>query len=151
VRYREVESGFVLAKIRAKPILGWGLGDTIFWGQPWQGDPPQEQSYTHVGYLWLFWREGILGGAVFLLLLAIAALWPGRARGGVLVNAIKIGCQASIVAILIMNFAYPEFHQGSQETFVMGFLVAYCALPVVSRHRSPPTRSRRMSRAAASP
>jgi O-antigen ligase len=141
VRYREVESGFVLAKIRAKPILGWGLGDTIFWGQPWQGDPPQLQSYTHVGYLWLFWREGILGGAVFLLLLAISALWPGRARAGVLVNAVKTGCQASIVAILIMNFAYPEFHQGSQETFLMGLLVAYCALPVVSGRSAPPTHA----------
>jgi O-antigen ligase len=135
VRYRTVESGFVLAKIRAKPLLGWGLGDTIFWGQPWDQSPPIAQSYTHVGYLWLVWREGLLGAAVFLLLLALSAAWPGRARGGNLVATMRIGAQASVVTILIMNFSYPAFHQGSQATYTMGFLVAYCALPVLSRRR----------------
>jgi O-antigen ligase len=133
VRYRTVESGFVLAKIRAKPLLGWGLGDTIFWGQPWEQVPPSAQSYTHVGYLWLFWREGLLGGGIVLLLLALSAAWPGRARAGGLVTAIKTGCQACILALFIVDFTFPAFHQGSQITYVMGFLVAYCAVPVLSR------------------
>ncbi len=135
VRYRTVESGFVLAKIRAKPLLGWGLGDTIYWGQPWDQVPPSAQSYTHVGYLWLFWHEGLLGGALFLLMLALSALWRGRARAGDLVNAVKVGAQSSVVALLIVNFTFPAFHQGSQIDYVMGFLVAYCALPVLERTR----------------
>ena len=143
VRYRTVESGFVIAKIRAKPLLGWGLGDTIYWGQPWDQVPPSAQSYTHVGYLWLFWHEGILGGAVFLLLLALSALWPGRARAGTIVTSIKIGAQAAIVALLIENFTFPVFHQGSQIAYVMGFLVAYCALPTVLRSRNAADRGER--------
>jgi hypothetical protein len=143
VRYRTVESGFVIAKIRAKPLLGWGLGDTIYWGQPWDQVPPSAQSYTHVGYLWLFWHEGLLGGAVFLLLLALSALWPGRARAGPIVTSIKIGAQAAIVALLIENFTFPVFHQGSQIAYVMGFLVAYCALPTVLRSRNAADRGER--------
>ncbi|HEX4034203.1 MAG TPA: O-antigen ligase family protein [Solirubrobacteraceae bacterium] len=140
VRYRSVESGFVLAKIRAKPLLGWGLADTIYWGQPWNDVPPSAESYTHVGYLWLAWHEGILGAAVLILLLALSAAWPGRARGGSMVDAVRNGAQASLVALLIMNLTFPVFHQGSQATYTMGFLVAYCALPVVARRVRAPAR-----------
>jgi O-antigen ligase len=140
VRYRSVESGFVLAKIHAKPLLGWGLADTIFWGQPWNDVPPSAESYTHVGYLWLAWHEGILGAAVFILLLALSAAWPGRARGGSLVDAVRNGAQASLVALLIMNLTFPVFHQGSQADYTMGFLVAYCALPVIARRVRAPAR-----------
>jgi O-antigen ligase len=137
VRYRDVESGFVLAKIAAKPLLGWGLGDTIYWGQPWeQNGPPLEQSYTHVGYLWLFWHVGIVGGALFLLALLLAAISPGRLAAGELATSIKTGAQASIVALLIINLTFPDFHQGSQICYVMGLLVGYCALPVLPRLRS---------------
>ena len=149
VRYRTVESGFVIAKIRAKPLLGWGLGDTIFWGQPWDQVPPSAQSYTHVGYLWLFWHEGLLGGIAFLVLLAFSLVAPGRARGGELVAAIRIGAQASIIALLIANFTFPAFHQGSQITYVMGFLVAYCALPVLSRRQAAADRGPRIARGLA--
>jgi len=148
VRYRSVESGFVIAKIGAKPLLGWGLGDAIFWGQPWDRVLPSEQSYTHVGYLWLFWHEGILGGAIFLLMLALSAAWPGRARGGRVVAAIKTGGQASVVVLLIANLTFPAFHQGSQITYVMGFLLAYCALPTVSRLGAT-VRTRRSTQVAA--
>jgi hypothetical protein len=133
VRSRAVESGFVIDKIRAKPLFGWGLADTIYWGQPWTQTPPSAQSYTHVGYLWLLWREGILGGGVLLLLMALSCVWPGRARGGDLVAAIKMGSQVSIIALLIINLTFPVFSQGSQATYMLGFLVAYCALPTLSR------------------
>ena len=149
VRYRTVESGFVLAKIRAKPLLGWGLGDTIYWGQPWQQDPSSATPYSHVGYLWLAWREGLLGGGVLLLLLALSALWPGRARGGDLVTATKIACQASILTLLIVNFTFPVFNQGSQSSYVVGFLIAYCALPVLAARRATPPRGDRAVRVSA--
>jgi O-antigen ligase len=130
VRYRKVESGFVIDKIKAKPLAGWGLGDTIYWGQPWTQTPPALQSYTHVGFLWLAWREGILGAIVLIGLLIVAAVWPGRAKAGGLPSAVRIGCQASIVALLIANLTFPIF-QSSGITYVMGFLVAYAAIPVV--------------------
>jgi O-antigen ligase len=136
LRYRNVESRFVTDKIHERPLLGWGLADTIYWGQPWTSTPPSEQAYTHVGYLWLLWREGIVGGAVLLTLLIVAALWPGRAAAGDLVSAVRTGCQASLVALLIANLTFPTF-QGTQITYVMGFLVAYCAIPVVAARRTP--------------
>lgn len=128
VRYREVESEFVLAKIRAKPLLGWGLGDTIYWGQPWQQVPPSAAPYSHIGYLWVAWKEGLLGGGVLLVLLLLSALWPGRARDGGLLGAIKIASQASIVALLIVNFTFPVFNQGSQAAYVVGLMIALCAV-----------------------
>jgi hypothetical protein len=140
VRYRSVESGFVLQKIREKPLFGWGLADTIYWGQPWDQTTPSEEAYTHVGFLWLFWREGFVGGAVLLLLLGLSVAWPGRAAAGDLVASVRTGCQASLVALLIADVTFPAF-QGYAITFVMGFLVAYCALPVL------PGRSLRAMRA----
>ncbi len=89
-----------------------------------------------MGYLWLIWREGILGGGVLLALLIVAALWPGRAAAGGLVSAVRTGCQASLIALLIANLTFPTF-QGTQITYVMGFLVAYCAIPVVAARRMP--------------
>jgi hypothetical protein len=136
VRYRVVESGLVLDKVRAKPLMGWGLADTIYWGQPWTQTPPSTQSYSHVGYLWLFWREGLLGGGVLLLLLVLSALWPGRAAGGGVIAGVRVGCQASIVALLIADLLFPAFH-GPEGTFVLGFLVAYCAIPVVRPRPRP--------------
>ncbi len=141
VRSRDVESGFVIAKIRAKPLLGWGLADTIYWGQPWTSTPPSAQSYTHVGYLWLAWREGILGGGVLLLLLALSCIWPGRARAGDLVTTIKMGSQVSILALLIVNLTFPLFSQGSQATYMLGLLIAYCAVPALPRRGVAPDRA----------
>jgi O-antigen ligase len=136
VRYRTVESRFVSAKIRERPLLGWGLADTIHWGQPWTRTPPADQAYTHVGFLWLLWREGILGGGVLLVLLILAAVWPGRAEAGGLASAVRTGCQASLIALLITNLTFPTF-QGSHITYVMGFLVAYSAIPLVATRRVP--------------
>jgi hypothetical protein len=59
------------------------------------------------------------------------------------VTSIKIGAQAAIVALLIENFTFPVFHQGSQIAYVMGFLVAYCALPTVLRSRNAADRGER--------
>ena len=140
VRYRNVESGFVLAKIRAKPLLGWGLADTIFWGQPWTQTPPAPESYTHVGYLWLLWREGILGTGVLLLLLGLSCVWPGRARDGDTITAVKVGAQISLVAMLIVNVTFPVFSQGSQAVYMVGFLVAYCAVSSLPRRTPLPRR-----------
>jgi len=144
VRYRDVESQFVLAKIRAKPLLGWGLADNIYWNQPWlKSGPPTEESYTHVGYLWLLWREGALGGGVILLLLLLSCLWPGRARGGEAVAAIKVGSQMSLVALLIVNITFPVFNQGSQAVYMVGFMIACCALPVLGARQTSPLLLRR--------
>ncbi len=131
VRYRAVESGFVISKIKAKPLLGWGLGDTIFWGQPWEQVKPMAASYTHVGYLWLFWREGLLGGVLLLLIMVLSILAPGRPPPGDRVAAVRNGCQAGLVALLIIDFTFPAF-QGSDITYVMGLLIAFCALPAAA-------------------
>ncbi len=42
VKYRIVESRFVLDRIRAHPVEGSGLAATIFWGQPWAQGPAQD-------------------------------------------------------------------------------------------------------------
>lgn len=136
VRYREVETGYVIAKIDAKPLLGWGLGDTIFWGQPWQQVPPVDTPYSHVGYLWVFWRYGVVGGSILLALLGLSLMWGGGARSGDLLAAVKLGSQASIVALLIINFTFPVFNQGSQAAYAVGLLLALCTLQSVGGRRA---------------
>lgn len=129
LRYRSVESRNVMVKIRQDPVFGSGLGASIYWGRPWERVPPSTQTYTHNGFLWLTWRAGLLGAAVALTLLGLSIGWRGRAAAGPLVAALRTGCQASLLALLVANVTFPVF-QGYEITFVLGFLIAYCALPV---------------------
>jgi hypothetical protein len=51
--------------------------------------------------------------------------------------------------MLIINLTFPAF-QGTQATYLMGFLVAYSAIPVVARVREPvPERPALAGRAGA--
>jgi O-antigen ligase len=132
VRYRDDESRFVIDKIRAKPLLGSGLADSIHWNLPWLGTRLQDDEYTHVGYLWLLWREGVIGAALLLSLLLLAAAWPGRAKAGPLPAGVRVGCQAGLAALLLVSMTFPPY-QAIQIMYVVGFLVAYAAIPVLPR------------------
>jgi hypothetical protein len=57
------------------------------------------------------------------------------------VNAVKVGSQISLVAMLIVNVTFPVFSQGSQATYLVGFLVAYCAVSSLPRRRALPMRA----------
>ena len=87
VRYRVVETHFVMREIRAHPLVGSGLAATIFWGQPWAQVPAKSYAFSHNGYAWLAWKLGIPAAALLVLLIlgAIALRAPpgdARSRAG---------------------------------------------------------------------
>jgi hypothetical protein len=132
VHYRVVESEHVLAKIRAHPLTGSGLGATIFWGRPEEGVPPQAYNYSHDGYLWLSWKVGIPGALLLLALMATAALWRAEPDVEPLFLAVRRGSQASLLMLLVVSATFPVFNS-LQITVLAGLLLAIAAMPGVRR------------------
>jgi O-antigen ligase len=128
LRYRRVESEHVVKKIHESPLTGSGLADTIWWGRPWQQVPPTVEHYSHNGYLWLTWRLGLLGTALLLGLFGLAMTWRGPPAGSPLFATIRIGAQASLLALLVSSITFPTFN-GYGITAAMAVLIGICALP----------------------
>ncbi len=132
LRYRIIESSHVLEEIREQPILGSGLGATIFWGRPAEGVPPKTYSYTHNGYLWLVWKLGAGGAALLSMLFAVAFLRRRRSgdeRG--LSEVAGKGAQAALLVLLILAVTAPVF--SSSTTPLTGLLLALGLMPWDSR------------------
>lgn len=123
VRYRLTESRFVLAKVRAHPVAGSGLGGTIFWGQPWAQVPPKSYAFSHDGYLWLAWKLGVPAAALLVLLLG-GALFVRDPRGDdELSRSVRHGAQGALVSVLVATIAFPSLSQLS-ITPMIGVLLA---------------------------
>jgi hypothetical protein len=125
VRARLQEGSHVIDKIQAHPIVGNGLGDTIFFGLPWLQKPPSADHFTHNGYLWLAWKLGILA-AVFLLAVVV---WAVVARpppyADPLHRAVQLGAQAALLVILVVSITFPSF-VALNITALCGVLLAIC-------------------------
>jgi len=131
LRYRIIESRHVLEEIRERPILGSGLGATIFWGRPAEGVPPDTYSYTHNGYLRLVWQLGAGGAALLSMLFAVAFL--RRRRGGERGSSevARQGAQAALFVLLIIAVTAPIF--STSTTALTGLLLALSVMPCGGR------------------
>jgi O-antigen ligase len=124
VRYRLQEGRHVIDKIQAHPLVGWGLGDEIFYGLPWLQTPPSAEAFAHNGYLWLAWKIGI--PAALLLFLTIGwAIVARPPRGEPLYLAVRLGAQASLLVMLVVSITFPSF-SALHITTVTGLLLAIC-------------------------
>ena len=123
VKYRLVESHFVIQRIRAHPIEGSGLGATIFWGQPWAQVPPKSYTFSHDGYLWLAWRLGLPAAALLVLLIGIAILGRGPPDRDPFRAAVRRGAQGALAGLMLATATFPSFSALS-ITCVMGVLLA---------------------------
>ncbi len=132
VRYRVVESGFVLDRIRAHPISGSGLAATIFWGQAWAQVPPKTYTFSHNGYLWLAWKVGIPAAALLVLLLASALFLRGPPDEDDLGRALRHGAQGAVAGLLLAMVTFPAVSALS-ITPVMGLLLVFAVSPAVTR------------------
>ncbi len=126
LRYRRVESAHVLAEIERSPIAGSGLAASIWWGKPWLQTPPTTETYSHNGYLWLVWKLGSIGAFLLLALFLVSICWRGPPDGG-LFASVRVGCQASLLALLVASVTFPTF-SGYGITAAMGVLIAVCAM-----------------------
>jgi O-antigen ligase len=143
VQYRVIESRHVLARIQAHPLTGSGLGATIFWGRPNEGVPDKEYNYSHDGYLWLSWKIGIPGAALLVLLMVVAALWRGSPEADPTYAALRRGCQAALVTLLIVSITFPVFNS-LPITCLAGVLIGIAAVPApgAGRRGAWPVRAR---------
>ena len=136
LRYRIVESRHVVDKIRERPIVGSGLGDTIRWARPWEGVPIRTYRYTHNSYLSYMWRLGIPAALLFFALLG----WAIAARGADARSpdgALRNGAQGALFALAVISVTFATFN-GLTTTAVFGFLFAVVAAsPPQSARRAP--------------
>lgn len=136
LRYRLIESQHVVAKIKERPIVGSGLADTIWWGRPYAGVPPESYAFSHNGYLWMAWKLGIPLTALLVTLILLAIFWRGPPGEDRLLRAVRAGCQGGLLALLIINVTWPAFRILS-ITPAIGLFVAICAVS--------PARTQRLS------
>jgi hypothetical protein len=123
VRYRLVESRFVLQQVHAHPVTGSGLAGTIFWGQPWAQVSAKAYTFSHDGYLWLAWKLGIPAAALLVLLIGWAIIVRGPPDRDPIDAAVRRGAQASLAGVLLASATFPSFSALSITT-VMGVLLA---------------------------
>lgn len=128
VRYRIVESGHVLEQIRARPVLGSGLGAEMVWSRPWEGVPARAYHYSHNGYLWVMWKLGVPTGLVLFGMLGVAIAWRARTSGGALARSMHHGSQGALLLLIIGSATFPSFNTYG-ITATMGVLLAFCARP----------------------
>jgi hypothetical protein len=128
VKYRTAESSNVLRQIKAHPVIGSGLGASIFWGQPWDLEPPARETFAHNGYLWLAWKLGIPAAAILYLLLAMSLGLFIRSRRGALFEAVQKGARASLLTLAIGSVTLPAYNQLS-STAALGVLMAISLAP----------------------
>jgi len=127
LRYRGVESRHVSEKIKASPVLGSGLGDTITW-RPFTDVPFSTEVYSHNGFLWAAWKLGIPAAVLLVLTLGLAIASRGRPRAVSSYGAVRTGAQAALAILLVANLTFPTLN-GLSITAVMGVLIALCIAP----------------------
>ncbi len=128
VRYRAVETGFLLQKVEARPLLGWGAGDTLYWGQPWELVPPTATWFAHNGYLWVIWKFGAFVAALLFLLLAWAIASRAPPERDPKMRAFRVGAQGGLLLLLLSSVTFPSFNSLT-ITATMGVLMAICFMP----------------------
>jgi hypothetical protein len=128
VRYRVVETGIVMDEVRERPIVGSGLGATIFIGEGSLDTPPEPKSYTHNGYAWLAWKVGVPAAALLWLLLVACILPRGRPERDSVWPGVAAGSQAGLLVLVIVTFAFPTFNMIA-ITPTIGLLIALLVAP----------------------
>ncbi|MEA2213034.1 MAG: O-Antigen ligase [Solirubrobacteraceae bacterium] len=143
VRYRVVETQHVMRKVRAQPLAGSGLGDTMYWGQPWEQVRPRATWFAHNGYLWIIWKLGVLQAALLFGLLAWAVVSPARPERDRDARALRVAAQGGLLVLCLSSLTFPSFNSDT-ITATMGVLLAMCFI----RYERPETSSARLDSAS---
>jgi hypothetical protein len=122
------ETRHVLDKVKARPLLGSGLGDTIYWGQPWAQLSPKATWFAHNGYLWLIWKTGVFAAVLLFGLLAWAVLSRAPPEQDPAMRSFRVAAQGGLLVLLLSSVTFPSFNSLS-ITATMGVLMAVCFMP----------------------
>ena len=128
VQDRLDESRHVLSEIRERPVVGSGLGATVFFWKKRARTPPRAYAFVHNGYLALAWKLGIPAALLFVALVGWAILARAPSAGDPRFAAVRGGCQAALLALCIVSVTFPSFTTLG-ITGGIGVLLAVCATP----------------------
>lgn len=135
--YRNAERTNVFYNIEQAPLTGLGFG--VPWTQvdPLPGYFPDNRQYTHIGYLWVWLKMGILGLLAYLAFLSIGLRYAIRiyrhhARSDMrdFAAVLAIGLVADIVVEFTADFVGSD----ARYTFLVAAIVAW--LSAVDYHLS---------------
>ena len=135
VTERVVESKAVLERVKAEPLLGSGLGATVYWGRPADLVPPKVETFAHNGYLWVSWKIGIPAALLLFAGIVLAIARRSVGLGDAQTRAACVAAQGSLLGLFVGSVTFPAYASRA-ITPVMGFLLALCALPTLRRARS---------------
>lgn len=128
VAYRVRESQETIEEIRVAPVMGSGLGASIWWGRPASEVPPSVDYFVHDGYLWTAWKLGIPIAILLWLSVFLAILRRGRVAADRVVAGVATGAQAALLALAVAAVTFPSV-ASKTITATMGLLLAFCLLP----------------------
>jgi hypothetical protein len=123
VRYRLQEGRHVIDKIQAKPLIGWGLADEIYYGLPWLQSPPEAEAFAHNAYLWLSWKLGLIGAVLLFAVVGWAIVARPPPALDPVSRAVRLGAQASLLLLCVISITFPAF-SALNITAVGGILLA---------------------------
>jgi hypothetical protein len=128
VSYRITEYGHVFDEIQLRPVVGSGLGATVYWGRPDDHVPPKTFTFAHNGYLWIAWKLGLPAALLLFGAVAAAIVRRGPPQGSRLYAALFTGAQGALLALMVASVTFPAF-SAFPITTVMGVLLAVAAAP----------------------
>lgn len=134
VRYRVIETRNVMAEIRDRPLLGSGLGATIYWGRPYAGIEANETGFSHNAVLWLWWKLGAPVSILILVLIGWSLAVRGPPVGEPLFKGVRDGAQGGMLAMLIVSVTFTSLAQ-RPITPILGLLLAICLAPLMRDQR----------------
>jgi hypothetical protein len=130
--YRVAESEAALEPIRARPIDGSGFGTTITWEPPQFRGKEVTDDFIHNGYVWLVWKTGVLFAALWAGVIILSALHRPPASEDPLLGILRVGAQATLLGLLVINVTFPSFNALGIAA-ATGLLVALCWVPRAHR------------------
>ncbi len=122
VKYRVTESRHVVEQVRTHPLIGAGLGASIFFGRPWDLVPPQSYTFSHNGYLWLAWRLGIPTALLLLVVFFWSMRLLSRPPPGPF-GSVQSGARAALFTLALGSITFASFNQLG-ITATMGMMMA---------------------------
>lgn len=140
VRSRLVETRHMIVKVKARPLQGWGLGDTLYWGQPWRNAPPQPRWFAHNGYLWVIWKVGAVVAMLLFVLLVTAIGLRAPPERDPLNRTFRVAAQGGLLVLMLAAVTFPGFNSLT-ITPVLGVLMAICFMPCERLGRARIARS----------
>jgi hypothetical protein len=124
-QYRISERANVLSNLRKAPLQGLGFGVPWVQVDPLPGYFSGNFNYTHVGFLWVWLKMGVLGLLAYVAMLIYGCACAARAYGRTLVRCrpLVLASAGVIAADVILELTATFVGSDAQYTYVLALAV----------------------------